>query len=50
MESTFLHVYGARKWLKEKHDARSRRSWRKLHLALDPDIGEIIAHILTDHG
>ena len=25
-----------------------RRSWRKLHLALDADTGEIIAHAMTD--
>ncbi|MEX2746209.1 IS5 family transposase [Rhizobium mongolense] len=34
--------------LEEKHGARSRRGWRKLHLALDADSGEIVAHTLTD--
>jgi hypothetical protein len=48
IDSTGLEVYGAGQWLKEKHGARSRRGWRKLHLALDADSGEIIAHILTD--
>ncbi|MER9165753.1 IS5 family transposase, partial [Mesorhizobium sp. M0715] len=43
-----LQVYGAGQWLEERHGARSRRRWRKLHLALDADSGEIIAHILTD--
>jgi hypothetical protein len=41
-------VYGAGQWLEEKHGARSRRSWRKLHLAVDANSGEIIAQRLTD--
>ncbi|MBB6414235.1 hypothetical protein HNQ71_006944 [Mesorhizobium sangaii] len=49
VDSTGLQVYGAGQWLEEKHGARSRRSWRKLHLALDADSGEIIAHTLTGH-
>jgi hypothetical protein len=48
VDSTGLQVHGAGQWLEEKHGARSRRGWRKLHLALDADSGEIIAHILTD--
>ena len=48
LDSTGLEIYGAGQWLEEKHGARSRRSWRKLHLALDADSGEIIAHTLTD--
>lgn len=41
-------VYGAGQWLEEKHGAKSRRGWRKLHLAVDADSGKIIAHSLTD--
>ncbi|MHC2302918.1 hypothetical protein ACVJBD_007185 [Rhizobium mongolense] len=48
VDSTGLQVYGAGQWLEEKHGARSRRGWRKLHLALDADSGEIVAHTLTD--
>lgn len=48
IDSTGLKIYGAGQWLEEKHGARSRRSWRKLHLAVDADSGEIIAHSLTD--
>lgn len=48
IDSTGLQSYGAGQWLKEKHGARSRRGWRKLHLALDADSGEIVAHTLTD--
>lgn len=46
--STGLQVYGAGQWLEEKHGTRSRRAWRKLHLAVDADGGEITAHIMTD--
>ncbi|MCF1462074.1 IS5 family transposase [Agrobacterium vitis] len=48
VDSTGLEIYGAGQWLKEKHGAKSRRRWRKLHLALDADSGEIIAHVMTD--
>lgn len=48
VDSTGLKVYGAGQWLEEKHGIKSRRSWRKLHLAVDADSGEIIAHCLTD--
>ncbi|NLS07337.1 IS5 family transposase [Rhizobium sp. P32RR-XVIII] len=48
VDSTGLKIYDAGQWLEEKHGAKSRRGWRKLHLALDADSGEIIAHALTD--
>jgi len=48
VDSTGLKIYGAGQWRDEKHGAKSRRGWRKLHLALDADSGEIIAHSLTD--
>jgi hypothetical protein len=31
IDSTGLEVYGAGQWLEEKHGAKSRRGWRKLH-------------------
>jgi len=34
-------------WSK-KHAARTRRSWRKLHIGVDADTGEIIAADLTN--
>ena len=48
IDSTGLQIYGAGQWLEEKHGAKSRRNWRKLHLALDADSGDIIAHVMTD--
>ena len=50
IDSTGLKVVGAGEWLHEKHGGKPRRSWRKLHLAVDPDSGEILASELTDDG
>ena len=47
IDSTGLKVFGAGDWLHEKHGGKPRRSWRKLHLAVDPDSGEILASELT---
>jgi hypothetical protein len=47
IDSTGLKVYGAGEWLTEKHGERGRRTWRKLHLAVDPESGEILAAELT---
>ncbi|WP_397511365.1 IS5 family transposase [Rhizobium ruizarguesonis] len=50
IDSTGLKIYGAGQWLEEKHGAKSRRGWRKLHLAVDADGGEIMPHSLTNQG
>jgi transposase len=47
IDSTGLKVFGAGEWLQEKHGARARRTWRKLHLAVDADTGMIMASTLT---
>ncbi len=49
IDATGLKVYGAGEWLVEKHGERGRREWRKLHLAVDPDSGEILACELTSN-
>jgi transposase len=48
IDSTGLQVYGAGQWLEAKHGAKSRRKWRKLHLAVDAASGIIVAQTLTD--
>jgi Transposase DDE domain len=48
IDSTGMQVYGARQWLEAKHGTKSRRKWRKLHLAVDADSGMIVAQTLTD--
>jgi len=47
IDSTGLKVFGAGEWLQEKHGAKARRTWRKLHLAVDADSGMIMASTLT---
>jgi hypothetical protein len=47
LDSTGLKVYGAGEWHREKHGGRDRRIWRKLHLAVNPESGEILASELT---
>src|SRR5918995_1541703 len=46
LDSTGLKLFGKGEWNNEKH-GRARRSWRKLHLAVDADTGEIVASVLT---
>jgi Transposase DDE domain len=47
VDSTGLKLCGAGEWLIEKHGTQARRSWRKLHLGLDADTGQIVAAALT---
>ena len=47
LDSTGLQVFGQGEWNAEKHK-RTPRQWRKLHLAVDAETGEILAHVLTD--
>jgi hypothetical protein len=35
VDSTGLKVYGKDEWHQDKHDVAARRTWRKLHLAID---------------
>jgi len=48
-DATGLMVYGAGEWLVETHGERGIRTWRKLHLAVDPNSGEILASELTSN-
>ena len=47
VDSTGLKLCGPGEWRVEKHAARTRRSWRKLHIGVDADTGQIIAAELT---
>ena len=47
IDSTGLKVFGAGEWQMAKHGGRDRRTWRKLHLAIDPENGEVLASALT---
>src|SRR3712207_4446795 len=47
VDSTGLKLCGAGEWLVEKHGTKTRRSWKKLHLGMDADTGQIVAPALT---
>jgi hypothetical protein len=47
VDSTGLKLSGAGEWLVEKHGASRRSSWRKLHIGVDADTGQIVAAALT---
>jgi hypothetical protein len=47
VDSTGLRLCGPGEWLVERHGARTRRSWPKLHLGGDAETGEIVAADLT---
>jgi len=47
VDSTGLRLCGPGEWLVEKHGSRTRRSWRKLHIGVDADTGQILAAELT---
>jgi Transposase DDE domain len=49
LDSTGLKVYGAGEWQAERHGQRGRRTWRKLHWAVNPDSGGILASELTSN-
>src|SRR3712207_8865879 len=49
IDSTGLKLFGRGEWDAERH-GRARRSWRKLHVAVDADTGEIVASVLTDNA
>ena len=48
IDSTGLQVYGAGQWLEASMNTKSRRKWRKLHLAVDAASNMIVAQTLTD--
>ena len=49
MDSTGLRFCGPGEWLIEKHGTQRRRSWRKLHIGVDAETGQILASELRPH-
>jgi hypothetical protein len=47
VHSTGLKLCGAGEWLLEKHGTKTRRSWRKLHIGMDAETGQMVAAALT---
>jgi len=49
VDSTGLKVYGEGEWKARKHGVSKRRTWRKWHISIDPQTGEVAAEELTDN-
>ena len=47
VDSTGLKLCGSGEWLIETHGTRIRRSWRKTHIGVEADTGQILAAELT---
>jgi hypothetical protein len=50
VDSTGLKVFGEGEWKMRQHGKTKRRTWRKLHLAVNPDTHEIEAETLTENS
>ena len=49
IDSSGLKIYGEGEWKVRKHGYSKRRTWRKIHLGVDQNSGEILAQVLTDN-
>lgn len=50
VDSTGLKIYGEGEWKVRKHGYSKRRTWRKLHLGVDPETGMVHCTSLTDNS
>lgn len=49
VDSTGLKIFGEGEWKMRCHGKSKRRSWRKIHLAVNSDTHEIVGCEVTDH-
>ena len=49
VDSTGLKIFGEGEWKMRCHGKLKRRSWRKIHLAVNSDTHEIVGCEVTDH-
>jgi len=50
MDSSGLKVYGEGEWKVRQHGWSKRRTWRKIHLSVDEESGEVQAAMLSTAG
>ncbi|MGQ9632575.1 MAG: IS5 family transposase, partial [bacterium] len=50
VDSTGVKVYGEGEWKVRQYGYSKRRTWRKLHLGVDEETGEILAETLTTNN
>jgi hypothetical protein len=49
-DSSGLKVYGEGEWKVKQHGKSKRRTWRKIHIGMDPQTGEILLCELTKNN
>jgi len=50
VDSTGVKVFGEGEWKVRQHGYTKRRTWKKLHLAVDEATGELLAMAVTDNS
>jgi hypothetical protein len=50
VDSTGLKVFGEGEWKMRTHGKSKRRTWRKVHLTVNPETQEIEAEVLTENS
>lgn len=50
VDSTGLKVFGEGEWKMRTHGKSKRRTWRKVHLSVNPQTHEIVAEVLTENS
>ncbi|KAF1005029.1 MAG: hypothetical protein E5299_02309 [Burkholderia gladioli] len=50
VDSTGLKVYGENEWKVRQHGYSKRRTWRKVHLALNANTGQVHAALMTNQN
>ncbi|MEX3592002.1 MAG: IS5 family transposase [Burkholderia sp.] len=50
VDSTGLKVYGEGEWKVRQHGYSKRRTWRKVHLALNTNMGQVHAALMTNQN
>lgn len=50
VDATGLKVYGEGEWKVRTHGYQKRRTWRKLHLGIDAETGDILATVATTNN
>jgi len=50
VDSTGMKVFGEGEWKMRTHGKSKRRTWRKVHLSVDPETHEIVAEVLTENS
>ena len=47
IDSSGVKVYGEGEWKVKQHGKNKRRTWRKIHIAVDPKTGDVVATKVT---